>query len=260
MPVGLLGAGFLVLLGIDAGEATQAVGALLLLGLIAAPAGAAFRLTADPRLGLALSAGFGLTAVWAGVTIAYLVPSLPPSSAIVGVAVAIYAATLRPPLAAVAAGAVEHDVVSRDRVTRGLLEPVDRILELRILERLDLPARIAHEMVMVVAAGMDRLEPRDPGAEIDSLHEALGAQKFEHAVDARDPDLPAGGAKAVEDLLRGQAAVLLGEQIDHRAPRTAVSHSLALKRLVCRRRPFRLCRDGLHTLDDSDSQERPARF
>ena len=93
VPVGLLGAGFLVLLGIDAGEATQAVGALLLLGLIAAPAGAAFRLTADPRLGLTLSAGFGLTAVWAGIAIAYLIPSLPPSSAIVGVAVAIYAAS-----------------------------------------------------------------------------------------------------------------------------------------------------------------------
>ncbi len=133
-------------------------------------------------------------------------------------------------------------------VTRGLLEPMDRVLELRILERLDLPARIADEMVVVVASGMDRLEPGDPRAEIDSLHEALGAQKLQHAVDARDPDLAAGGTKAVEDLLRGQAAVLLGEQIDHRAPRTAVAHTLALKRPVCRRRPFRLCRDGLHTL------------
>ena len=34
--IGMLGGGFLVLLGIDAGEATQAVGALLLLGLVAA--------------------------------------------------------------------------------------------------------------------------------------------------------------------------------------------------------------------------------
>ena len=92
VPVGLLGAGFLVLLGIDAGEATQAVGALLLLGLVAAPAGAAVRLTADPRLGLAYSAAFGLASVWIGVTMAYLVPSLPPSSAIVGVAVAVYGA------------------------------------------------------------------------------------------------------------------------------------------------------------------------
>ncbi len=48
VPVGALGAAFLVLLAIDAAEATQAVGALLLLGLIAAPAGAAMRLTAEP--------------------------------------------------------------------------------------------------------------------------------------------------------------------------------------------------------------------
>ena len=92
VPVGLLGGAFLVLLGIDAGEATQAVGALLLLGLIAAPAGAALRLTASPLFGLTLSISFALVSIWAGVTAAYLVPSLPPSSAIIGVAVAIYAA------------------------------------------------------------------------------------------------------------------------------------------------------------------------
>jgi zinc/manganese transport system permease protein len=92
VPVGLLGSAFLVLLGIDAGEATQAVGALLLLGLIAAPAGASLRLTASPALGLSLSIGFALISIWAGVTAAYLVPSLPPSSAIIAVAVAIYAA------------------------------------------------------------------------------------------------------------------------------------------------------------------------
>ncbi len=90
VPVGLVGAGLLVLLGIDAGEATQAVGALLLLGLVAAPAGAAIRLTADPRLGLLLSVVAGVASVWGGITLAYLFPSLPPSSAIVGVAVAIY--------------------------------------------------------------------------------------------------------------------------------------------------------------------------
>jgi zinc/manganese transport system permease protein len=91
VPVGLLGAAFLGLLGLDAAEATQAVGALLLLGLLAVPAGAAVRLTARPVLGVALSAGFALGAVWAGTAVAYLAPSLPPSSAIVGVAVAIYA-------------------------------------------------------------------------------------------------------------------------------------------------------------------------
>jgi zinc/manganese transport system permease protein len=92
VPVGLVGAGFLVLLGIDAAEATQAVGALLLLGLLAAPAGAALRLTANPARGLALSVLFALASIWLGITAAYLDPSLPASSAIIGVAVGIYAA------------------------------------------------------------------------------------------------------------------------------------------------------------------------
>ena len=87
-----LGALFLVLLGIDAAEATQAVGALLLLGLLAAPAGAAHRLTANPYRALALSAGLALLAVWVGITVAYEVPSVPPSSAIIGVAAATYLA------------------------------------------------------------------------------------------------------------------------------------------------------------------------
>ena len=90
MPVGLLGAALLILLGIDAAEATQAVGALLLLGLIAAPAGAAVKLTAHPYLALALSCLFALASVWLGVTAAYLISSLPPSTAILGVASTIY--------------------------------------------------------------------------------------------------------------------------------------------------------------------------
>jgi zinc/manganese transport system permease protein len=92
VPVALLGAVFLVLLGVDAAEAAQAVGALLLLGLIAAPAGAAHKLTARPYLALGLSCAFALASVWIGVVVAYLVSSLPPSSAIVGTAVAIYLA------------------------------------------------------------------------------------------------------------------------------------------------------------------------
>jgi zinc/manganese transport system permease protein len=90
--VGLLGAAFLVLLAVDAGEATLAVGALLLLGLIAAPAGTALRLTANPLHGLAISAFAGLASVWIGVALAYAFPSLPPSSAIIGVAAGLYAA------------------------------------------------------------------------------------------------------------------------------------------------------------------------
>jgi zinc/manganese transport system permease protein len=85
-----LGVLLLLLLGATTAEATQAVGALLLLGLIAAPAGAAQRLTAHPYAGLGLSAGLAVVSTWAGLTLSYAIPDLPPSSAIIGVAGAIY--------------------------------------------------------------------------------------------------------------------------------------------------------------------------
>jgi zinc/manganese transport system permease protein len=90
VPVRLLGAVFLALLAATTAETTQAVGALLLLGLIAAPAGAAHQLTARPYRGLALSAAIALGALWAGLALSYAVPDLPPSSAIVGLAAAAY--------------------------------------------------------------------------------------------------------------------------------------------------------------------------
>jgi zinc/manganese transport system permease protein len=93
VPTRALAIGFLALLGVVAAEATQVVGALLLLGLLAAPAAAAHRLTASPSLGIALAAMLALLAMWAGIALAYAIPSLPPSSAIVAVAVAIYYAS-----------------------------------------------------------------------------------------------------------------------------------------------------------------------
>jgi zinc/manganese transport system permease protein len=90
VPPRLLGSIFLVLVGADAAEATQAVGALLLLGLLAAPAGAAHRLTASPYLGMAISAAVALASVWIGIALSYRVSALPPSSAIVLVAGAFY--------------------------------------------------------------------------------------------------------------------------------------------------------------------------
>ncbi|HWE14994.1 MAG TPA: metal ABC transporter permease [Solirubrobacteraceae bacterium] len=90
VPVRLLGIVFLILVGIVAGEATQAVGALLLLGLLAAPAGAASNLTANPWLGLALAPAIALASMWGGLALSYQIPSLPPSTAILGIAAGAY--------------------------------------------------------------------------------------------------------------------------------------------------------------------------
>jgi zinc/manganese transport system permease protein len=90
VPVRALGYTFFILLGITAGVATQAVGALLLLGLVAAPAGASQRMTSRPFVAVWLSAAIAVGSVWIGLTVAYLAPKVPPSFGIVAVATATY--------------------------------------------------------------------------------------------------------------------------------------------------------------------------
>ena len=90
VPVRLLGLLLLALLGATTAEATEALGALLLLGLLAAPAGAAQRLTANPYRALGLSAAIAVLSTWVGLILSYQIPTLPPSSAIIAVATGIY--------------------------------------------------------------------------------------------------------------------------------------------------------------------------
>jgi zinc/manganese transport system permease protein len=91
VPVRALGLGFLAIVGLVAAQASQAVGALLLLGLLAAPAGAAQRITTNPFRGLLLSALLSVGSVWIGLTLSYAFPTLPPSSMIIAAAVGSYA-------------------------------------------------------------------------------------------------------------------------------------------------------------------------
>jgi zinc/manganese transport system permease protein len=81
---------FLGLVGLCVGEATQAVGALPLLGMLATPGAAAQQLTARPWTALWLSAAITLGCVWVGLTVSYALPSVPPSFAIVGLAFLVY--------------------------------------------------------------------------------------------------------------------------------------------------------------------------
>jgi zinc/manganese transport system permease protein len=94
VPVRVLSFVFLALVGAATAEATQAVGALLLLGLVAAPAGTALLLTDRPYRALALAAALALTEVWAGLLTAYYAARIPPSFAIIAVAVTLYATAL----------------------------------------------------------------------------------------------------------------------------------------------------------------------
>jgi zinc/manganese transport system permease protein len=88
--VGVLGGAFLLVVAVVASEAVQVTGALLILGLMATPAAVARNLTTRPYAGMALSAGVALVATWSGLTLSYVVPTLPPSFAMMAVLFGLY--------------------------------------------------------------------------------------------------------------------------------------------------------------------------
>jgi zinc/manganese transport system permease protein len=90
VPVRLLGFAFLAIVGVTAAEASQVVGALLILGLLATPAGAAMRLTSRPFVALGLSVAISVGSMWIGLGLSYAVPSIPPSFAILATATSTY--------------------------------------------------------------------------------------------------------------------------------------------------------------------------
>jgi zinc/manganese transport system permease protein len=94
VPVRALGGIFLVLAGITVAEAVQAVGALLILGLMVTPAATAQLLTVRPFRALALAAGLSVADLWAGLALSYSIDRVPPSFAIIGLAFATYVIVL----------------------------------------------------------------------------------------------------------------------------------------------------------------------
>ena len=84
--------------------------------------------------------------------------------------------------------------MARNRVAGPALDLPQRALELVVGEGFDLAAIVADEVVMVLAARVDRLEARRSGADVDSLDEAVLAELLENPVDARDSDAAIVGA------------------------------------------------------------------
>ena len=97
-------------------------------------------------------------------------------------------------------------------------DSLQRLLQGRVLERLDLSAVAADEMVMMVPGRVRPLEPGHAVTEVDSLDEPELVEALEGPVDAREPDPGAAGPHAVADLVRGDATVLAIEELDHDAP------------------------------------------
>lgn len=71
VPVGLLGFGFLLVLGLSVAETSQITGALLVFALLVTPAATAHQLTARPALGIALSVAIAVGVTWLGLAMAY---------------------------------------------------------------------------------------------------------------------------------------------------------------------------------------------
>ena len=71
VPVGLLGFGFLLILGLSVAETSQITGALLVFALLVTPAATAHQLTSRPGLGVALSVVIALAVTWLGLALAY---------------------------------------------------------------------------------------------------------------------------------------------------------------------------------------------
>jgi zinc/manganese transport system permease protein len=72
--VRLVGAAFLILLGVAAAGTSQITGSLLVFALLVAPAATAVRLTASPAAGVTVSIGVALVVTWLGEGAAYYSP------------------------------------------------------------------------------------------------------------------------------------------------------------------------------------------
>ena len=87
---GLLGRGFLVLLGATPPRRPRRSAPCCCSACSRRPAGAAHRLTSNPYRGLGVSAAIAVLSTWAGLTLSYRDPRPAPELAIIGVAVGVY--------------------------------------------------------------------------------------------------------------------------------------------------------------------------
>jgi zinc/manganese transport system substrate-binding protein len=92
VPTRALTALFLVLVAVTVAESVQAVGALLIFGLMVTPAAIAQNITSRPWLGMALSALIAVAAVWIGLVLSFYI-SYPTSFFITALAFAAYLAS-----------------------------------------------------------------------------------------------------------------------------------------------------------------------
>lgn len=106
-------------------------------------------------------------------------------------------------------------------VVQAAAETIDCALERGVLEPGDLPAAVADDVVMVVAAWDQRLVSGAAVPQFDAGDEPGPVQEIERPVDAGRAHPIAAGAQALGDLLGAEAAVLESQQPDNGPPRAA---------------------------------------
>jgi hypothetical protein len=107
-------------------------------------------------------------------------------------------------------------------------ETLDRLLQPLVLERDDPSARLADNVVVVIATRDDGLVSRPALAHLDPLHQPHSVEQVEGAIHAGDPDSLAPVPQLVRDLKRCEAAILPGEELDHGASGAARAVATAL--------------------------------
>jgi hypothetical protein len=105
-------------------------------------------------------------------------------------------------------------------------QAVDRPLQVAIVKGHEPPARVAQEVMVMGAGGIDQLVADGGVAQLQAANQPSLLQKFEDAVDARashTTTVPA--TKAVLDLEHAERAGLFGEEVDDRVacPASAMS-------------------------------------
>ena len=128
--------------------------------------------------------------------------------------------------------AAQRHIVRIHGIVHPVGQPLDRALELAVLERGHLAAGLADEMVVMVAARVDRLIARHALGHVHAPREVQAVEQIERAVDGRHADVAAALVQAVGDLLCRDAAAQVGQALDDRRARSA--QSVAIGSMVTR--------------------------
>jgi hypothetical protein len=134
------------------------------------------------------------------------------------------------------------------------LEPprkaLDRPLEVTVVKWDDASTRIAEQVMVVLAAGIDELVTRAAIPELKMRDQPVLSEQLEDAIDARARYRLLASAQLVLDLDRGERAGLTGEQVDQgvSGPRLAVSGLVKHPSGVCGPLPAVWRRHGVDSI------------